>query len=56
MKHAQQRSSRLWHGDELFQQAERVPEPQRPEPIPAAQARELWLPTQADELEAEYAA
>ncbi len=51
-----QRTSRLWHGDDLFRLVERVPEWSRPEPIPVGEARELLPPTLADELEAADAA
>jgi len=54
--HAHQRTSRLWHGDDLFRLVERVPEWSRPEPIPVGEARELLPPTLADELESANAA
>lgn len=48
--HAQQRSSRLSPGDDIFKLVDRVPTPPRPEPIPVGEARELRLPVLVEQL------
>ena len=40
MNHAQQRTSRLWAGDDLFRLVDAVPT-LKPEPIPVGEAHEL---------------
>jgi hypothetical protein len=40
MNHAQQRTSRLWSGDDLFRLVDAVPT-LKPEPIPIGEAHEL---------------
>lgn len=39
-----QRTSRLWHGDDLFRLVERVPFPPQPEPLPVGEASEFIPP------------